>query len=67
MLRIDSRLSIDTHSKKFKEDREIERLSDRRAMARRFEKERGVGILRQGEVLRVIVLCHNKALWQQTA
>lgn len=66
MLRIDSPLSIDTQRKKFKEDREIESLSGRHAMPRRPEKQ-GWGVSGQGKVLSVIVLRHDKALWQEAA
>jgi len=66
VLKIDSRLSIDIDSKKFKEDREIESLSDRRTLLRRSESKERVR-LRQREVLSVIVLSDDKALWQQAA
>jgi len=66
VLKIDSRLSIDIDSKKFKEDREIESLSDRRTLSRRSESKERVR-LRQREVLSVIVLSDDKALWQQAA
>ena len=66
MLKIDSQLSIDTDSKKFKEDREIESLSDHHILPRRSESKERVR-LRQREVLSVIVLGDDKALRQKAA